>query len=271
MHGKRTLGIVGAALLAGAVVIVGSAGPSTAGPAQPHLQATPGTVTVGQTVTVAPADATGACNGASVDLQYFREDGAEMDKTITLDPNDAGDDMWSDHIAFDAAGFYSADATCNALPVVNAVAGHRSVSGETTPIGYQPADIEVIAEITSSPEPATVGQTITFAPKAGSECPSGVVALTITNPDATATVPLAPTVDGAGAWSVAMAFATPGTYSINGTCDQGMTTQNNAGHRAVEGRIIHFDYVDHVFHVVAAAVPETPPATPVVAAANFTG
>jgi len=49
--------------------------------------------------------------GDGVELQYFREDGAEMDKSIVLDPNNSSDDLWSDQIAFDTAGSYAAEAT----------------------------------------------------------------------------------------------------------------------------------------------------------------
>jgi len=94
-------------------------------------------------------------------------------------------------------------------------------------------------------------------------------------PDGT-TTPLGPIVVAPdGTWTVPFTFAVAGSYTVQGACAFAEPPIKDAGHLAVAGtNFVFFNYLASTIVVTDAvipAVPETPAATPVVAAANFTG
>jgi len=92
MH-MKAIGVRGVVGLV-ALVLVGSLGLPTmaqAAPQQPALTITPLPGIAAQTMTIGPADASGACDLAEVDLLYYDFSFNQHDVTITLDPNDPSD------------------------------------------------------------------------------------------------------------------------------------------------------------------------------------
>jgi hypothetical protein len=268
----RTKSIITRVALAGtALGLLAAVGvPANASAGAPaSLTVTPNPGLAGQTITVTPS---AGCDGTEVELAYLTFEGGSMARTVTLDPNTSADDMWSDQLTFDA-GFYDVQAFCHQVTPPPPAAGHLAVSGTQAGFSYVDAEFHVNGEIVG-PSTALVGQAISYGPKARSLCiDNGTtcsVSLSMTNPDATATVPLAPTVDATGSWSEPQTFAAPGTYVSTGTCTG--LFKGGAGHRAVHGisNPVLFSYIAYTV-VVTAPTVETPPATPVVAAANFTG